>query len=109
MSAYKIDNIEKKDNFFFNFQYIYLIVLKSYATVNEEFWSFYLNLSIFLYAICVGYFYMEIPGRYAINYYICAGLNPDVDPYDYNKVFDHHILLEPYHVLMQLKMNFELV
>ena len=29
---------------------------------------------------------MEIPGKYAINYYICAGLDPAVDPYDYEKV-----------------------
>ena len=29
---------------------------------------------------------MVIPGKYAINYYICAGLNPDVDPYDEDKV-----------------------
>ena len=29
---------------------------------------------------------MSIPGKYAVNYYICAGLNPDVDPYDEDKV-----------------------
>ena len=29
---------------------------------------------------------MVIPGKYAINYYICAGLNPDIDPYDEDKV-----------------------
>ena len=34
------------------------------------------------------YFYMETPGKYAINYYICAGLDPDVDPYDYDKVYE---------------------
>ena len=33
------------------------------------------------------YFYMETPGKYAINYYICAGLDPDVDPYNYDKVY----------------------
>ena len=54
--------------------------------MNEEFWSIYLNLSIFMYSILTSYFYMVIPGKYAINYYICAGLNPDVDPYDGDKV-----------------------
>ena len=29
---------------------------------------------------------MVIPGKYAINYYICAGLNPNIDPYDEEKV-----------------------
>ena len=39
-----------------------------------------------MYSILTSYFYMVIPGKYAINYYICAGLNPDVDPYDGDKV-----------------------
>ena len=39
-----------------------------------------------MYSILTSYFYMVIPGKYAINYYICAGLNPDVDPYDEDKV-----------------------
>ena len=63
-----------------------MLVLKSYASMNEEFWSIYLNLSIFMYSILTSYFYMVIPGKYAINYYICAGLNPNVDPYDEEKV-----------------------
>ena len=33
-------------------------------------------------------FYMEIPGKYAIDYYICAGLDPAMDPYDYDKVLN---------------------
>ena len=62
------------------------MVLKNYAAIQEDFWSIYLNLSIFMCSCLTGYFYMVIPGKYAINYYICAGLNPDVDPYDEEKV-----------------------
>ena len=43
-------------------------------------------MSIFVYSCLTSYFYMVIPGKYAINYYICAGLNPNVDPYDEEKV-----------------------
>ena len=63
-----------------------MIVLKNYGAVQDEFWSKYLNLSIFMYSTMISYFYLEIPGKYAINYYICAGLDPATDPYDYNKV-----------------------
>ena len=62
------------------------MVLKNYAAIQEDFWSIYLNLSIFIYSCLTSYFYMVIPGKYAINYYICAGLNPDIDPYDEDKV-----------------------
>ena len=62
------------------------MVLKNYAAIQEDFWSIYLNLSIFMCSCLTGYFYMVIPGKYAINYYICAGLNPNVDPYDEEKV-----------------------
>ena len=41
-----------------------------------------------MYSIVISYFYLEIPGKYAINYYICAGLDPATDPYDYNKVLN---------------------
>ena len=63
-----------------------MVVLKNYAAVQEDFWSIYLNLSIFMCSCLTSYFYMVIPGKYAINYYICAGLNPDIDPYDEDKV-----------------------
>ena len=66
-----------------------MIVLKHYAAVQEDFWSKYLNLCIFMCTTMFSYFYMETPGKYAINYYICAGLDPDVDPYDYDKVYEY--------------------
>ena len=42
----------------------------------------YKNLRVFWWR------FIETPGKYAINYYICAGLDPDVDPYDYDKVYE---------------------
>ena len=63
-----------------------MLVLKNYAALQEDFWSKFLNMSIFMYSCLTSYFYMVIPGKYAINYYICAGLNPNVDPYDEEKV-----------------------
>ena len=84
----------------FCFQYIYLIVLKSYAaTVHEDFWSFYLNIWTFLYSMISSYLYMEIPGKFATNYYICQGLNPKVDQYDVDKVKNDHNLENHYQVL----------
>ena len=41
-----------------------------------------------MYSTMISYFYLEIPGKYAINYYICAGLDPAIDPYDYDKVLN---------------------
>ena len=29
-----------------------------------------------------------MPGKYAIDYYICVGLDPAMDPYDYDKVLN---------------------
>ena len=79
-------NLRILNDTFYCFQYIYLLVLKNYAAVQEDFWSKFLNMSIFMYSCLTSYFYMVIPGKYAINYYICAGLNPNVDPYDEEKV-----------------------
>ena len=63
-----------------------MLVLKNYAALQEDFWSKYLNMSICMYSFLTSYFYMVIPGKLAINYYICAGLNPNIDPYDQEKV-----------------------
>ena len=67
-------------------QYIYLVVLNNYNAINEEFWELYLNMSIFMFSSIMGYLFMEVPGKYAINYYMCLGVSPDQDPYDYDKV-----------------------
>ena len=29
---------------------------------------------------------MEVPGRHGVNYYMCLGVSPETDAYDYNKV-----------------------
>ena len=36
--------------------------------------------------------FMLIPGKHGINYYICLGINPEVDPYNYEKVKLYRLL-----------------
>ena len=58
-------------------------------------------MSIVMYSCLTSYFYMVIPGKYAINYYICAGLDPNVDPYDQEKV----IIFILFEVLFSISIN----
>ena len=68
------------------FQYIYLVVYNNYSAFQEEFWSFFINIFIVLYSFIYSYSFMEVPGRHGVNYYMCLGVSPEVDIYDYNKV-----------------------
>ena len=31
---------------------------------------------------------MEVPGRHGVNYYMCLGISPEEDAFDYKKVMN---------------------
>ena len=63
--------------FFFIFQYFYAVVYKTTTICNEEL----IGIFIFIYTILLGLIFAFVhnmsPGKWALNYYICLGENPD--------------------------------
>ena len=48
-------------------------------------------LTISMITIMIGFLYMLSPGKHGVNFYMCLGEDPRIDPYDYGKVFSFAI------------------
>ena len=69
-----------------SFQYIYIFVWKAFAPIDDKYFAIFLYILIPLWSLIYGIFYMVIPGKHGINYYMCTGENPANDTYDFKKV-----------------------
>ena len=47
-----------------------------------------------MFSLSFGFIYIMIPGKMPINYYICTGEDPDVDPYTFKKVSFYFSILD---------------
>ena len=54
--------------------------------MNEKLISVFCHVLISILWILYGLTYLALPGKMGLNYYMCTGDNPRVDPYDYKKV-----------------------
>lgn len=68
------------------FRYFYIFVWKNYFGIDEEFFARFCNLLVLILWVLYDIIFMTLPGKMPINYYMCTGQDPDIDPYTSNKV-----------------------
>ena len=61
-------------------------MIKNWALVREDLLVYFVNISVTMIVFMIGLLYMLSPGKQGVNFYMCLGENPLVDPYDYGKV-----------------------
>ena len=67
-------------------QYVYIFVYKNFAPLDEAFFARFLYINIALISTIFGLVFFTIPGQMNLNYYICTGEDPNIDPYAFKKV-----------------------
>ena len=63
------------------------MVFKRLGGVNEEFFSFFCSVGIYMVWILCNFVFLLSPGKMNINYYMCTGEDPALDPYKTKKVY----------------------
>ena len=58
-------------------KYFYGVVYKTTTICNEELIGFYIFILTLLLGLIMAFVHNMSPGKWAINYYICLGENPD--------------------------------
>ena len=74
------------------FQYIYAVVIKSATICNDDLIGAFIFFEIITFSVIGGFLHMMSPGKFAINYYICTGENPEPFQNMKSKVFYPNIL-----------------
>ena len=67
------------------FQFYFIFVFKGIIPIDEDFLAMVCYISIPLWCLLYGLVFMIIPGKYPINYYMCTGQDPIIDPYTASK------------------------
>ena len=70
----------------FILRYVFIFIFKSVPPINEDLIARVIYLSVSIWCFLYGLTFMALPGKMALNYYMCSGEDPAVDFYSYNKV-----------------------
>jgi hypothetical protein len=57
-------------------KYLYIFVLKNPSGQNDDFWCFFINMSIAFLAILSQFVFLNMPGKNPYFYYVCTGEDP---------------------------------
>ena len=55
--------------------------------MKEDLLVTFICSTISMITILIGFLFMLSPGKHGVNFYMCSGEDPRIDPYDYGKVF----------------------
>jgi hypothetical protein len=93
----KKSTFEKKSHFGVGFrptfflQFVYICVLRNFASLDDDFFGVFCNIWILMISIGFSLIYLHSPGKMPTNYFICLGIKPADDPEAKPKVFKNTI------------------
>jgi hypothetical protein len=87
------------------FRYIFIFWLKNPAAFNDDFWSVFVNLWIFLFAWLSQIAVIFGPGRPYRNYYICTGRDPTLDEHLAEKNLSFNLGFKLFSILLHAIMG----
>jgi hypothetical protein len=67
------------------FRYIFIFWLKNPTVFQDDFWNLFINIWIFGFVIINQIISSQMPGRRALYYYTCSGLNPALEKHSHGK------------------------
>jgi len=59
--------------------YLFVFYLKNPSEFQDEFWHTFINIWIVSFGFLSQFTYMYLPGHQPVNYYLCIGVNPEID------------------------------
>ena len=88
-------------------KYLYIFVVKSPASLNDDFWIFFINLTISAVACFSQFVYQFLPGRNAFFYYMCIGTFPsDKESIKFNYFLSFNLILTIIiYIIVMIKMK----
>ena len=76
VSVLRLDN-QTQRVIFFIFQYFYAVVYKTTTICNEDLIGIFIFILTLLLGLIMAFVHNMSPGKWALNYYICLGEDPD--------------------------------
>jgi len=73
-------------------KYVYIFHLKNPLAFNYEYWTFFIQKWICIYAILTEFVSDSMPGKKTVNYYFCTGMLPPETPVNFLR-FSHRYLV----------------
>ena len=80
---------------------------KGVAPIDEDFFAVVCYLSFSILATLYGLTFMIIPGKSGINYYMCTGEDPIIDPYS-TKKFPINAMVPAFSMLLYFYLNWRI-
>ena len=60
-------------------RYFYVVVYKTATICNDDFIGFFMFIEILMMGFAFALLHNMSPGKFALNYYVCQGKNPELD------------------------------
>ena len=61
-------------------RYFYVVVYRTATICNDDFIGFFIFIEILMMGFVFALMHNMYPGKFALNYYVCQGKNPELDP-----------------------------
>jgi len=64
-------------------RYLFVFYLKNPSEFQDEFWHTFINIWIICFGFLSQFTYVYLPGHQPVNYYLCIGVDPQIDGKDF--------------------------